>query len=181
VGERPRLDEAALVWAAALVQDRDPAEVLAGADTTALTRIVHEVADIVDPVDAGARLLVELLQQRPFPGPASAIAWLAVVDLMRSAGHPVRATTQEVRTLCRSVRSGRRATEGAATALRRWTAPPGLPCPVCDRRVYADDPMTRSLVARHGTPYELTSRCAYEHRAHDRSGRAYASVTAGAS
>jgi prophage maintenance system killer protein len=172
-------DPAAIVWAAALVEERDPDDVLAGADEARLTQITAEVDAFDDPVEAAALLLVRLVQDRPFAGSASAIAWLAAVDLLRMEGLPVRATAKEVRALCRSLRSGRAAPPAAAAQLRRWTTPPGLPCPACGQRVYADDARTRALVARHATAYELTGRCAYEHRSHDRLGRTRAPVAAG--
>ena len=167
----------ALVWAAALVADREPAEVLATADVALLIDIAEDVAALDDPVEAAALLLVRLVGERPFAGPASAIGWLAAVDVLRVAGRPVRAEPREVRRLCRSLRGSADDRQRAVDALRRWSSPPGIPCPACGRCVYADDPTTCAIVRRHATTYELTARCAYEHRAHGRSGRELARAT----
>jgi hypothetical protein len=49
--------------------------------------------------------------------------------------------------------------------------PSGFACPACGRTVYAF--VTSRLPMLHGTSRtELTARCAFEHRSHDRRGRA---------
>lgn len=175
MADDPALDVGTLVWAAALVEDRDPAEVLVDADVAVLDGIAREVAGIGEPVEAAAALLERLVRERPFAGAASAIAWLATVDLLRTARLPVRAAPRDVRVLCRDLRSGRAGRSDATTCLLRWT--PGIPCPACGRRVYVAADGGKAIALRQATPYELTARCAYEHRTHGRSGRPLAPTT----
>ncbi|MGH9228690.1 MAG: hypothetical protein ACRD07_08160 [Acidimicrobiales bacterium] len=71
------LDESKLVWAAALVEDVDPAELLARVDVAALVTIVAGADEAIGPIDAAARLLVRVVRDRPFLTGNAAIGWLA--------------------------------------------------------------------------------------------------------
>ena len=160
------LDEAGLVCAAALVTDTAPADIVDAVDAAVLGALVAEVDAIDDPVRAAAPLLSRSVRERPFPAFNAAIGWLAAVDLLRAHGLHAAARPRDVVELCGAIRAG---AADVAAQLRRWTTSSGFRCPACDRTVYAFS--ARGPRVLHGTSrVELTARCAFEHRSHDRHG-----------
>lgn len=171
------LDEAGLLWAAALVEGGDPARLLATVDVTALAAVVAEADVEVDPVDAAATLLVGVIRRRPFPASNAAIGWLASVDRLAASQLRVATVPAAVVELCDSVRVGVAGPGEVAAAMRTWVVEDGIACPACGRRVYAHDALARRLLPPVGAGFELTARCAFEHGSHDWSGRPIASPT----
>ena len=166
MGDR-RIDEASLVCAAALVLEVTPADVLEEVEIAGLTALVATVDAIEDAARAAAHLLERIVLDRPFPRSSAAIGWLAAVDLLRAEGQHVDARPQDVVALCAAIRAG---TADVVGQLRRWSTPSGFACPACGRTVYAF--ATARTPVLHGTSRtELTARCAFEHRRHDRRGR----------
>jgi hypothetical protein len=165
-----RLDEAGLVWAAALVTGAAPADVVDAVDVAALSALVAEVDAIHDPVRAAAHLLARVVLERPFPMANAAIGWLATVELLQERGLHTAARPRDVVELCAAIRAGR---ADVAAQLRRWSTRSGFRCPACDRTVYEFSATGPRVL--HGTSRaELTARCAFEHRSHDRHGGALA-------
>lgn len=171
MGEHGRIDEATLLWAAAITLDDEPAALLATVDVAALTQIASEVEAAVDPVVAAAALLLGVTSARPFPASNAAIGWLAAANFLGEAGYRVVARPKQVAALCRRIRSEALAPDRIASTLRAWLVEDGLGCPVCGRRVYASDAAARRLVTPAGAQFVLTARCAVEHGVHDRTGR----------
>lgn len=171
MGEHRRIDEATLLWVAAVAVDEEPTALLATVDVAGLARIVAEVEATRDPVMAAAALLVGVIGDRPFPASNAAIGWLAATNLLAEAGYRVVARPKQVAQLCRRIRAEALVADRVASALRGWLIPEGLGCPACGRRVYASDAIARRMVTPAGAPFVLTARCAFEHGAHDREGR----------
>jgi hypothetical protein len=165
------MDESTLVWAAALVNDVDPAEVLAQTDVAALAAIVARADEASEPVDVAAWLLVGVVQGRPFPTGNAAVGWLAALDVLAVATCRVTVDRARVVRLCDDIRQGALGPGAVAAVLRGWVVENGIACPACGRRVYASDPAARRLVMPGTSRFELTARCAFEHRGHDRCGR----------
>jgi hypothetical protein len=171
------LDEATLLWAAALVDETDPAELLAQVDVTVLAGIVARADAATAPVDAAARVLVEVVRTRPFPTGNAAIGWLAAVEVLAGARCRVAAGQDRVVALCADVRSGAAGATDVVAALRSWLVEEGIACPACGRRVYADEATGPRRAMPGASRFELTARCAFEHGRHDRSGRPLAPAT----
>lgn len=165
------LDESKLVWAAALVEDVDPAELLARLDVAALARIVADADEAIGPIDAAVRLLVRVVRDRPFRTGNAAIGWLAAVEVLAEAGWRVSVHRARVVRLCGDIREGLLSDGDAAAVLRRWVVEEGMACPACGRRVYVRDAAAGWRLMPGGSRFELTARCAFEHGRHDRSGR----------
>lgn len=177
MSESTVLDEAACVWAAALAVGVDPVQLSATVDVAALAVVVADADVAADPVDAAARLLVGMVRRRPFPAPNASIGWLTSVDWLARRQLRVVADPPAVVELCGSIRAGSAEPAEVAAAMRAWVIADGIACPVCGRRVYARDPLARRSLAPVGGRFELTARCAFEHRTHDKSGRPMASPT----
>ncbi len=175
----PRPDEGTLVWAAATVLRADPTEVLTRTDLAALDAVVV-AATRTDPVEAAAALLVTTIRERPFPHANVAIAWLAAADLLAAAGRRVAMDAADAVDLCTAITTAQTSTVQLSTAeistaevagaLRASLVRAGTACPACGRHVYADQPSARHTMTPGAGRYELTARCAFEHRAHDRRG-----------
>ena len=169
------LDESKLVWAAALVADVDPDELLARVDVAALATIVADVDEAIGPIDAAARLLVRVVRDRPFLTGNAAIGWLAAVEVLAAAGWRVSVHRARVLRLCGDIREGVLSDADAAAVLGRWVVEDGRACPACGRRVYTRDAAAGWRLMPGGSRFELTARCAFEHGCHDRSGRSVVS------
>ena len=171
MSRRTAVDEARILWAAALVEGLDPAELLVTVDVGALAAVVADADTEVDAVDAAAALLVAMVRRRPFPAANAAIGWLAGVELLRESRLRIEADAGAVVALCERITAGGAALDEVRALLRAWLVEDGIPCPACGRRVYADDPGARHATRGAGGGYELRARCAVEHGGHDREGR----------
>lgn len=166
-----RIDEATLLWAAALVERIDPAELLTRVDLRALTVIVAEADACTDPVDAAAALLVGVVRDRPFHTSNAAVAWLAAVDVLAAARCRIAVDAAHVVELCDSIGSDALGPADVAAALRTWRVEDGVACPACGRRVYRLDAAARRSMMPGTARFELVARCAFEHGVHGRAGR----------
>lgn len=158
------LDESTLVWAAALVEDVDPAELLARVDVAVLARIVADVDEATAPIDAAARLLVRVVRDRPFFTGNAAIGWLAAVEVLAAGGWRVGVHRARVVRLCGDIREGVLSDADAAAVLRRWVVEDGMACPACGRRVYVRDAATGcrlTRLLRAPVPWQLPGMRAY--------------------
>ena len=151
------LDESELVWAAALVEDVDPAELLARVDVASLATIVADADEATGPIDAAARLLVRVVRDRPFLNGNAAIGWLAAVEVLAAAGWRVSVRRARVVGLCGDIREGVLGHADAASALRRWVVEDGIACPACGRRVYTRDAAAGRRLMPGGSRFELTA------------------------
>ncbi|HEX2849050.1 MAG TPA: hypothetical protein VHN98_00785 [Acidimicrobiales bacterium] len=174
MAERAAVDEATLLWAAALVEGVDPAallERLEGAALATLAGVAADVEETTEPLEAAARLLVRMVRDRPFPADNAAIGWLAAVELLAAAHWRVEVDPRSVADLCGRVRDGAIENAEVASVLGRWAVADGVACPACGRRVYVLDAAARRVLLPGVADFELRARCAFEHGHHDRSGR----------
>jgi hypothetical protein len=174
LGARRGVDAESLLWAAAVVDGVDPDVLSRTVDVDALTRVVDGVAAIPagdDELAVAAAVLVGVLVHRPFSSANAATGWLAATEVLARTDRRVVARPSHVLRLCDRVHAGRAGREEVEAALRGWVVVAGLGCPACGRRVYVDDLPSRRVVLPRSIPFELVSRCAFEHGAHDRDGR----------
>ncbi len=174
MAERAHIDEATLLWAAAVVGRVDPVAAANGVDVDALVRVVTAADDAPDPLSTAAGVLFNLITSRPFPSSNAAIGWLAATELLARVGCRVVVSSETVVSLCDAVRDGCRTEDQVAASLRSWMVVAGTACPVCGRRVYANASGARRTSMPGSARFELTARCAFEHRVHDKLGRAIA-------
>ncbi len=182
-----RLSETELVWLAAAAAGTTPDDLLARTDMGALARVDAE-ADRRDPDGDGdlhhaARLLLAVVRERPFPDDANAAAgWLAAAFVLERAGVRVRSHRRtEVVTFVAGL-DERTPLVDVVVGLERIASGGGRRlawlCPACGRELYARERRDRRAVTVGVTAYELTARCWFEHRAHDRAGRPFPTTVA---
>jgi hypothetical protein len=131
----------------------------------------------VTPFEEAAELALAIVRERPFDGGANgAVAWLAISVVLDAARVRVRARAADVVAFVRGLDEASSVLEVtaaierlAAVAARR----PTWRCPACHRELYAAERRAGRAIFVGVTDFELTNRCWYEHRAHDRRGEPF--------
>jgi hypothetical protein len=105
------------------------------------------------------------------------VAWLTAAYVLGDAGIDVNATTRAVVAFVGGL-DGATDPSGIVVELHRLVTGTGPRtswlCPVCQRELYCRERRERRVLRVGGTAFELTNRCWFEHRAHDRRGRPFA-------
>ena len=173
------IGEAELVCIAATASGGEPDRVLGTCDVAALARVVAaaEGSSAGRPFEHAATLVLALVREQPFPRRSNAaVAWLAAAVVLEAAGVRVRARADDVVAFVRGIGEGTElldvvvGLEALATVGARR---PTWRCPACKREVYAAERRAGRAIFVGVTAYELTNRCWYEHRAHDRQGNPF--------
>lgn len=176
------IGEAELVSIAAAAAGTTATELLERTDMGALARVAAAAEVDAGTLEHAARLLLAIAQERPFPdGSNLAAAWLTAAFVLEEAGvrHRVRAADAVPFVAGLDERS---ALGDVMVTLERIVARNGPRmawfCPVCGRELYARERREGRLINVGITAFELTNRCWYEHREHDRRGRPFRSAAA---
>jgi prophage maintenance system killer protein len=183
-------DEADLVIVASAATGIDAATLLAATDVAELANICASIEAEGRPVEAAAKVFIEVVRRQPFPEHNVPAAWLAATHLLKLAGLDVRVGVHDLSRTLEAIEQGETGTSTVAELLRRAAKPrprllgrglralfrPGRPgaisasrrCPACGR-VLLLDLVEAAHIPGDGSPQaraELTAHCWRRHRVH---------------
>jgi hypothetical protein len=172
------IGEAELLCVAATASGIELDELLAGTDVAALARVVARTEPPTGAFEDAARLLLAVLQERPFPDDTNAATgWLAAALVLDGAGARVRGSRADIVAFVRSIDEQAELLDVVVGIERLAVASDGrrssVRCPKCSRELYARERREGRAVIVGVSAFELTNRCWYEHRAHDRRGEPF--------